>query len=201
MKKCVLVAVTAFLILVGGCTSGEKSVREGEKRTAVTTLSEWGIDVSVQYLDRKILYDRFGTRNNPFFEYAGDRLIVIEFTMSTENDVRLRIMKIIFDYLNSVSVPVSRVDFSQYWEQTLRNPGAASTGVPNEYRDWSYNQVLKVINENTLPDSLELEPGHEYRGLMLFKGSVGRYGTARITVPFYAVNGKKLHEFVFLVDI
>jgi hypothetical protein len=184
MKNRAVIFVTALLILIGGCTTGEKSAREGEKRSAVTTLSEQGIILSAQYMDRKMLYDRFGTRDNPFFEYEGNRLIVVEFTMSAELEVRFRLMKVVFDYLNTLSVPVARVDLSQYWERTLRNPGAASTGVPNRYRDWSYSNVLEVINENTLPDSLEIQPGREYRGFMLFVGTEGKYGTARITVPF-----------------
>jgi hypothetical protein len=201
MKNRGIISVMSLLILISGCTTGEQSLKEGDKRSVVTTLSEQGITLSAQYLDKKMLYDRFGTRDNPFLEYKGNRLIVIEFTLSAGYEVRLRLSKVTFDYLNTLSKPVPRVDFSQYWERTLRNPGTASTGLPSRYRDWSYNRVLKVINENTLPDSLEIRPGPEYTGFMLFEGEEGKYGNAKITVPIYSAGGKKVHEFLLLVDI
>jgi len=202
MRTMLAMLFAAFLLtLLAGCTPGEQTVKESYSRSSVTTLHEKGITISAQHLDSKMLYDRFGSRNNPFLEYRESRLIVIDFTLRAEYEVRLRISKVVFDYLGTTSRPVSRVDFSQYWEQSLRNPGAATTGGRRRYRDWSYSSVLSVINENVLPDSLDMLPGPAYSGFMLFGVGERKYGTARVTVPLYAVSGRKIHEFVFLIDI
>jgi hypothetical protein len=201
MRTMLAMLCTVFLTLFASCSSGEQAVKEVYSRSPVTTLHEQGIIISAQYLDRKMLYDRFGNRNNPFLEYQEGRLVVIDFTLEAEYEIRLRISKVGFDYLNALSRPVPRVDFSQYWEQLLLNPGAATTGGRRRYRDWSYSSVLRVINANVLPDSLDIQPGPSYRGFMLFEGTERRYGTARVTVPIFTMSGRKIHEFVFLIDI
>jgi len=200
-KSAIICAILLSVLFVFGCSSADKTVKEGDIGAIVTTLSEKGITISAQFLDKKMLYDRFGTRNNPFFEYEGNRVIVIDFTMSAGYEVRFRLGKVEVDYLGNRSRPVSRVEFNQYWEELLRNPGAASTGSPYKYRDWSYSTVSKVITENVLPDSLDIAPGPEYRGFLLLEGIQGRYGTAKITINMYDLTGKRIHEFIFLIDV
>jgi hypothetical protein len=148
-----------------------------------------------------MLYDRFGTRNNPFIEYNENPLIVIDFTMSSRGDVRFRLGRVEFDYFNSKSRPVSRVELNSYWEGLLRNPGVAQTGSPGRYRKWSFNRVSQVINKNVLQDSMDLVPGTDQIGLLIFQRIPNRYGTAEITVPFYNTSGKLIHEFILLIDV
>jgi hypothetical protein len=110
MKKYeISLVLTVVLSLLIGCTTSEKSSMEGDTGAIVTTLSSKGITVSAQNLTSKMLYDRFGTRNNPFIEYNENPLIVIDFTMSSRGDVRFRLGRVEFDYFNSKSRPVIRV--------------------------------------------------------------------------------------------
>ena len=189
------------MILLISCTASEKSSREGDTGAIVTTSSNQGITVSAQNLTRKMLYDRFGNRNNPFIEYEQNPLIVIDFTMSSESEARFRLGKIEFDYLGRKSRPVSRVELNSYWEKQLRNPGAAKSGSPSRYRKWSYNTVSNIINKHVLPDAHDLVPGTDRRGFMLFQGVPNKYGTTKITIPFYDTGGRLIHEFILILDV
>jgi hypothetical protein len=192
------IVVVSLLI---GCTTTEKSSREGSTGALVVTSSSQGITVSAQNLTEKMLYDRFGTKNNPFVAYEQNPVIVIDFTMSAESEMRFRLSKIKFDYLGRKSRPVSGVELNSYWEGQLRNPGAAQTGSPSRYRNWSYNTVSQVINENVIQDTVSLLPGTDYTGFLIFQGIPNRYGTAEITIPFYSTTGRLIHEFILLIDV
>ncbi len=202
MKKSMLLAVSICIIsFLAACSTGEKSTKKGDTGAIIKTLSNTGITVSAQHLNNKMLYDRFGTRNNPFIEYDKNPLIVIDFTMSSESEVRFRLGRVEFDYLSRKSRPVSRVELNSYWEGQLRNPGAAQTGSPSKYRNWSYNTVSNVINKNVLQDTLDIVPGTDHIGLLIFQGIPNRYGTTEITIPFYSTSGKLIHEFILLIDV
>ncbi len=202
VKKIILPIVSICIIsFLVGCSTGEKSTKEGDTGAIIKTLSNKGITVSAQHLNNKMLYDRFGTRNNPFIEYDENPLIVIDFTMSAEGEVRFRLSRVEFDYLSRKSRPVSRVELNSYWEWQLRNPGVAQTGSPSRYRNWSYNTVSNVINKNVLQDTLDIVPDTDHIGLLIFQGIPNRYGTAEITIPFYNTSGKLIHEFILLIDV
>ena len=194
----VSICIISFLV---GCSTGGKSTKEGDTGAIIKTLNNKGITVSAQHLNNKMLYDRFGTRNNPFIKYDENPLIVIDFTMSSESKVRFRLSRVEFDYLSKKSRPVSRVELNSYWEGQLRNPGVTQTGSPSRYRNWSYNTVSNVINKNVLQDTLDIVPDTDHIGLLLFQGIPNRYGTAEITIPFYNSSGKLIHEFILLIDV
>lgn len=202
MKRYGIVPVLLVVLsLLAGCATREKSVTEGDTGAIVTTLSRKGITVSAQNLTNKMLYDRFGTRNNPFVEYNENPLIVIDFTMTSKGDVRFRLGRVKVDYFNRKSRPVSGVELNSYWEGLLRNPGIAQTGSPSRYRNWSFNKVSRVINQNVIQDTLDLVPGTDHIGLLIFQRIPNRYGTAEITIPFYNTSGKLIHEFILLIDV
>jgi hypothetical protein len=194
----VLACVIGFLV---GCSTGGEGIKEGDTGAIIKTLTNKGITVSAQHLNSKMLYDRFGTRNNPFIEYNENPLIVIDFIMSSGSEVRFRLGRVQVDYLSTKSRPVSRIELNSYWEGLLRNPGVAQTGSPGRYRNWSYNTVSQVINKNVLQDTVDIVPGTDHIGLLLLQGIPNRYGTAEITIPFYSTNGKLIHEFILLIDV
>ena len=183
-----------------GCSTGEQTTREGDTGAVVQTLSNRGITITAQYLNNKMLYDRFGTRNNPFIEYLEQPPVVINFTMSSEEAMRFRLGRVKIFYLNEWMRPVGRVSLNSYWESVLRNQGVAQTGTAKRYKNWSYNSVSQVITQNVLQDTVDIVPGSEQTGLMLFQGISNRSGTARIEIPIYNMNGAEVHEFIFIID-
>jgi hypothetical protein len=202
VKKSIFpIIFTCIISLFVACSTGGKGIKEGDTGAIIKTLSNKGITVSAQHLNSKMLYDRFGTRNNPFIEYDENPLIVIDFTMSSESEVRFRLGRVEIVYLSRKSRPVSRVELNSYWEGQLRNPGVAQTGSPSTYRNWSYNTVSQVINQNVLQDAPDIVPGTDHIGLLIFQGIPNRYGTAEITIPFYNTSGKLIHEFILLIDV
>jgi hypothetical protein len=48
---------------------------------------------------------------------------------------------------------------------------------------------------------MDLVPGTDQIGLLIFQRIPNRYGTAEITVPFYNTSGKLIHEFILLIDV
>jgi hypothetical protein len=188
----------AFLFVV--CSTDEQTIKRGDTGAITQTLSSKGIMLTAQYLNDKMLYDRFGSRNNPFIEYMEQPLIVVSFTMSSEKAMRFRLGRVEVFYLNEWLRPVSRVDLNSYWERVLRNQGAAQTGSPRQYNNWSYKTVSQVINDNVLQDTVDIVPGDSQVGYMLFQGMQNRYGTAKIEIPIYNMNGKEVHEFIFIIN-
>jgi hypothetical protein len=188
-----------FSLLIS-CETDEKTTREGDTGAVVKTLSNKGVTLTAQYLNNKMLYDRFGSRNNPFIEYLENPLVVISFTMSSEQPVRFRLGRVNVYYLDQWLGPVGRVDLNSYWERVLRQQGVAQTGSPKMYKNWSYKTVSQVINDNVLYDSFDIVPGVDQRGFMLIQGVPNRFGTARIEIPIYDMNGKEIHEFIFIIN-
>ena len=200
MKTKLAIVSICIIGLFIGCSTGEQTTREGDTGAVVETLSNKGITITAQYLNNKMLYDRFGTRNNPFIEYLEQPPVVINFTMSSEEAMRFRLGRVNILYLNEWMRPVGRVNLNSYWESVLRNQGVAQTGSPKMYKNWSYNAVSQVINQNVLQDTVDIVPGSEQTGLMLFQGISNRYGTAKIKIPIYNMNGAEVHEFIFVID-
>ena len=200
MKTKLAIVSICIIGLFIGCSTGEQTTREGDTGAVVETLSNKGITITAQYLNNKMLYDRFGTRNNPFIEYLEQPPVVINFTMSSEEAMRFRLGRVNIFYLNEWMRPVGRVNLNSYWESVLRNQGVAQTGSPKMYKNWSYNAVSQVINQNVLQDTVDIVPGSEQTGLMLFQGISNRYGTAKIKIPIYNMNGAEVHEFIFVID-
>ena len=182
------------------CSTDEQTTKTGDTGAVTKTLSNKGIMITAQYLNDKMLYDRFGTRDNPFIEYMEQPLVVVSFTMSSGEAMRFRLGRVEIIYLNEWLRPVSRVDLNSYWERVLRIQGAAQTGSPKQYNNWSYKTVSQVINENVLQDTVDIVPGANQVGFMLFQGMKNRYGTAKIKIPIYNMNGKEVHEFIFVIN-
>jgi hypothetical protein len=193
--------ILVFSLLLLGCSSSEEAVREGDTGAVITTLSEKGVTITAQYLDAKMLFDRFGTKNNPFFEYRSGPVIVISFNMASEQPVRFRLSKVEIRYLGAMSMPIDRVTFGRHWEEQLRSQGVATTGTTEKYRGWSYSTVLQRINGHVLPDTLDISPGGDFSGYLLFPGEPGRRGVVRVLIPIYSLPGEKLHEFIFLINV
>ena len=195
------IVAISIIGLFASCSTGGEGTKEGDTGAIVRTLSNKGITITAQHLNSKMLYDRFGTRNNPFIEYLEEPLVVIDFTMSSEEAIRFRLGRIEIFYLNEWRRPVGRVDLNSYWERVLRNQGVAQTGSPKKYKNWSYSAVSQVINQNVLQDTVDIVPGSDKSGLMLFQGISNRFGTAKIKIPVYNMNGKEIHEFIFVIDV
>jgi hypothetical protein len=193
-------AISAFLLLLflqTGCSTEQRGTRSADNATTVQTRRKQGVTVNLQYLDERMLYDGFGRRDNPFFDYQSNPLVVLKIWMRTETACRLRLVKVEFEYLGAKSRPLSRVELNRYWEDLLRNRNTS----PGRYRSWSFNEITKIIDETVLSDVVELYPDEEYSGFLLFEGEKYRHGTARLVIPFYERSGKKLTELIFLIDI
>jgi hypothetical protein len=143
----VAVAVSILLMLQAGCGTDGEAVEKQDVSAVVTTLTDSGVTITAQYLDRKMLFDRFGTKNNPFFEYNSEPVYVLDVKMTTENPVRFRLAKVEYFYLDKAGRPLSRVEFSAYWESQLRNRPAPTGGRSDVYKNWSYKTVSKNIND------------------------------------------------------
>jgi len=198
--KLVIVSICIIGLFIG-CSTGEQTTREGDTGAVSKTLSNKGIIITAQHLNNKMLYDRFGTRDNPFIEYLEEPLVVISFTMSSGEAMRFRLGRVEIFYLDEWLRPVSRVNLNSYWGGVLRNQGVAQTGSPKQYKNWSYKTVSQVINDNVLQDTVDIVPGSNQIGLMLFQGMSNRYGTAKIKIPIYNLSGKEVHEFIFVIDV
>ena len=199
MKRVILSVCILGLFI--GCSTGEQTAREGDIGAVVQTLNRDGIRIKAQHLNSKMLYDRFGTRNNPFIQYLDEPLVVIRFTIASDEAMRIRLGKIEIFYLNEWLDPVSRVDLNSYWERELRNQGAAQTSVSQTYSNWSYKAVSQNINEHVLLDTVDIVPGPDQTGFLLFQGKNSRYGTAKIKIPIYNMSGKEIDEFIFVIDV
>jgi hypothetical protein len=196
-----LIVVSICIIgLIFACSTDEPTTREGDTGAFVKTLSNQGVTITAQYLNNKMLYDRFGTRNNPFIEYLEEPLVVISMSMSSEETVRFRLGRVEVYYLTEWFRPVGRVELKGYWERVLRNQGVAQTGSQKMYKNWSLKTVSQVINDNVLQDTVDITPGSDQSGLMLFQGRANRYGTAKIIIPIYNMKGKEIHEFIFVIN-
>jgi hypothetical protein len=203
IKSAFIVAVVSLLMLMlhAGCQTDGESVQKQDVGAVVTTLTNSGVTVTAQYLDRKMLFDRFGTKNNPFFEYESEPVYVLDVRMTTENPVRFRLAKVEYFYLDTTGRPLSRVEFSAYWESQLRNRPAPTGGRSDVYKNWSYSTVSKNINEHVLTNVIDLEPGKEYGGYMLLEGKKNTHGSVEVWIPMYDMRGNKLHRFRLRFDV
>ena len=55
-KSAMLCAMLLLPLFIFGCSSAEKAAKEGDTGAIVTTLSEKGITISAQFLDKKMLF-------------------------------------------------------------------------------------------------------------------------------------------------
>jgi hypothetical protein len=173
-------------ILLFGCSTGGTAGKPGGVTTEVVTRSQNGVVVSARYLDRKALYDIYGNRNNPFFEYQSNPLIVFGISVKTKPAVTLRLSKVKIEFLGLEDRPVSRVELTSYWEQRLRKKTHPNGSLSSRHRGWSYNTISKQ---------------DEVKGLLLFIGLRNRHGTATIRIPVYDTVGKKIHEFILTLYV
>jgi hypothetical protein len=201
-NACILVVAGLVLLMVhAGCQTDDESVEKQDVGAVVTTLTDSGVTITAQYLDRKMLFDRFGTKNNPFFEYKSEPVYILDVRMTTENPVRFRLSKVEYFYLDRTDRPLSRVEFSAYWESQLRNRPAPTGGRSDVYKNWSYKTVSENINDHVLTNVIDLEPGKEYGGYMLFKGKQNTHGSVEVWIPMYDMKGNKLHRFRLRFDV
>jgi hypothetical protein len=188
-------------ILLFGCSTGSIAGKPGGVTTEVVTRSQNGVVVSARYLDRKALYDIYGNRNNPFFEYQSNPLIVFGISVKTKPAVTLRLSKVKIEFLGLEDRPVSRVELTSYWEQRLRKKTHPNGSLSSRHRGWSYNTISKIIEGSVVPDVLTLDAQDEVKGLLLFIGLRNRHGTATIRIPVYDTVGKKIHEFILTLYV
>jgi predicted acetyltransferase len=183
-------------ILLSSCSSSGTAQKTGGVTSEVVTRSDKGVVVSALYIDRKALYDTYGNRNNPFFEYQSNPLIVFGFSVKSKTAVNLRLSKVKIEFLGLEDRPLSRVELTSYWETRLRKKNHPSGSLSSRHRGWSYNTISKIIEGSVVPDVLSLDAQDELKGLLLFTGLRNRHGTATIRVPVYDTAGKKIHEFI-----
>ncbi len=196
--------IPIFIILgtlLFSCSTGNTVQKTSGVTTEVVTRSEKGVVVSAHYLDRKELYELYGNRNNPFFEFQSKPLIVFNFSVNTTSSINLRLSKVYIEFLGLEDRPLSRVELTSYWERRLRNRTHPSASLSSRHRDWSYNTISKIVEDTVIPDVLTLGTQDEFTGLLIFVGLRNRHGSATIHIPVYDTVGKEIHEFILILYV
>jgi hypothetical protein len=192
-KKLVLSFLLLFVfmfILLGGTAAFAKT-----SAASVTTVTQKGVKVSFRYIDKKMLFNRFGNRNNPFVSYVTGPLIVIEVVVQPTVDVRIETGDAMLESEQGTSKPVSKSEISQYWGYKLRK--RAGGRVSEQYSNWSPRYVMELLDANVISDTVLIRSGGKQRGLLLFEPFRPRKGTATLKLPVFDTGGNLIYQFEF----
>jgi|GEM_PF-3800864 len=150
-------------------------------------------DMRLRFLDENLLRERYGRRNNTFIAPAGlgrERFLPFDLDIFTdvEQAVTIRLSEIELAMGGRTYRPQNRFHFGNYWERRDRSDG--TRGSLARQRQQEIRRVL-------LDNQITVREVSSDQGMVLFRGSFPRYGTARITVPVRDRQGRELERAEF----
>ncbi len=188
--------VSIFLILVfsiifvGGTRAFSESSATGE-----TTVTQKGVQISFQYLDKKMLFNRYGNRNNPFIFYGTGPLIAFDVSVEPTVDIRIETGDAVLESAHGIREPVTKSEITQYWGYRLRK--RAGGRVSSQFSNWSQRYVLELLDAHVMSDAMLIRSQGEQRGLLLFESFRTRKGNATLKLPVYDKSSNLIHQFEF----
>ena len=150
-------------------------------------------DMRLRFLDEDLLRERYGRRDNTFIAPAGlsgERFLPFELDIFTdvEEAAVIRINEIELAFGGRHYTPQNRFHFGNFWSR--RDDSQGTSGADSRRRR---QEIRRIILDN----EVTVREVSSHQGVVLFKGRLPRYGTARITVPVRDRGGRELERAVF----
>jgi hypothetical protein len=194
MRKRLFFSIFLLVVLLVILLSGTMAFSQSSTKEA-TTITQKGVKISFRYLDKKMLFNRFGNRNNPFINYVTGPLFVFDVTVESTLDVRIETGDAVLESERGISKPVSKSEITRYWGYKLRKRSGGR--VSEQYSNWSPRYVMELLDTNVISDSMLIRSQSEQMGLLLFEPFRPRKGTAKLKLPVYDSDGNLIHQFEF----
>ena len=139
------IAALVPLLLFIGCATDRYAVQQ--KEVPPMTLSEKGITVTVNYLTKDQLYERYGERNNPFIPPASlggfNQAIVFDILIESSITADFILKYAELQAEGKVEIPKNIFHLGRYWEMELRN---------GDTPDNSLGRIKKSIKKEPYPE-------------------------------------------------
>jgi hypothetical protein len=194
MRKRIFLCIYSLIVFLVILFSSTMAFSQSSTKEA-TTITQKGVKISFRYLDKKMLFNRFGNRNNPFIYYVTGPLFVIDVSVEPALDVRIETEDAVLESERGISKPVSKSEITRYWGYKLRKRSGGR--VSEQYSNWSPRYVLELLDTNVLSDTMLIRSQGEQSGLLLFEPVRPRKGTATLKLPVYDSDGNLIYQFEF----
>jgi hypothetical protein len=172
MKHIIYVTIAGVLVLAFlGCATQGSSVKSEKPVPEFTSLEQGDVTISARYLSRKHLIDRYGERNNPF--HVGQQVIV-EFNALTQSEVVIDPSQVELELKNKVKNSVHKESIKSLWWNYIGRERVDMRGDGysyRHYRNWDYNEVKRLIDQNMLSErstQSDILILRRYDGVMVF---------------------------------
>jgi len=148
--------------ILAGCSTGSTAAKRD-----YATYSQGGVTIDLYYMNSKELYNVYGNRNNPFARHLTGPAITIEVLAKTDQQAHIITGQATLQSEAGTLNPVEKEWMLNYWHQTLM-PKGPKKNTSIVFQGWSEKVVLEQIESEVLPGEVDLNPGTETRGLILF---------------------------------
>jgi hypothetical protein len=119
MRKRIFLCIYSLIVFLVILLSGTMAFSQSSTKEA-TTITQSGVKISFQYHDKKMLFNHFGNRNNPFVYYVTGPLFVIDVSVEPTVDVRIETGDAVLESERGISKPVLKSEITRYWAYKLR---------------------------------------------------------------------------------
>jgi hypothetical protein len=187
-----LILVPLFLY---SCSTTSKAQKEDVGKNP-QVLSEEGVTLDLRYLDQKALYSLHNNRNNPFLYYTSGTLTVIDLKITSDSPAQLVLKDMQLSSDKGVRMFVSKQTLSSFWNARLTKKYSSKSKGKSQYSNWTERIVLDTIEQYVYTDVVEISPGAESSGYVLFEIIRGAK-SGKLTLPVYDGQGGLIHEFSY----
>lgn len=171
-----LALVLGISILLGSCATEQLSLKTSEKAAKVVHTDT--MMVKAEFLTKQEVRDRYGMRLNPFvarpFSAIPLRFFVLQVTIQAKKPMQYRLTETRLNMEGSTYQAINEFQLSQYWKNI------------DENEELSYSAIRKkqrIISTNIMKSEASLAPGQTLRGVVLFRGNIPVFGTAKVYFP------------------
>jgi hypothetical protein len=192
MKRLVCIIYTGILLAVvlHGCGAGRGSVKSD-----YISLSHNGLVLDILYIDKYELNRTYGNRNNPFTGGITGPTLTFEIIVMSEVPARIDLSRVTLESDQGRQKPISKEWMLEYWQEALGYVRGVGDRESATYHNWSEKVTLERIETEMLPEVVELAPGEEESGLILFDPLRNFKPPATLHVPVYDRGDELLHSF------
>jgi len=177
-----LLTVLAVVALVlASCTTMEPYELQGDP---VQRYEGNGYTMRLEYLDEAYLRARYGQRNNTFIPPPGltsERFLAFELEVDTDRALRIDATSIELQFGPSFTSAQNRFNFGQHWNLMDEREGRSGNDMQRRQDE---------INSTLIPNQWTFVPGQRSDGVIVFRGRLPLYGTAKIIVPIMEPSGR-----------